>query len=109
TVLSLKSTAERGRLDESGYPSTHGPRVCHVFEAFPLSPVSPSPVSRCSEAPPTMTSGAALTIVVPASEEGIGPVREPLPREVVQFDGPTKLPGPETIEKPIVVPSAALT
>ena len=42
-------------------------------------------------------------------DEVIVAVHEPVPPDVVQLEAPTKLPGPETIEKVIVVPSGALT
>src|SRR5215212_7257975 len=80
----------------------------HVFDALPLSPARPSPVSRCSVKPPTDASVAALTIVVPTTAEVICTVHEPVVPTVVQvLVPPTKLPGPETIENAICVPAGA--
>ena len=47
--------------------------------------------------------------VVPAVAEVITTVQDPVPPEVVQVDGPTKLPGPDAIAKLITVPSGAFT
>src|SRR5262249_43447682 len=109
TVLSLKTADERGLWLASGDPRTHGPRLDQFFVAVGGSPGSPSPVSRCSDTPPTVTFVAALTTVVPTVDDVIVAEHEPDPPAVVQLVGVTKLPGPETIENVIVVPSGAFT
>src|SRR5262249_28374219 len=109
TVLSLNATFERGRFDESGYPSTHGGGFCHTFDASNPSPTFESFVSRCRLCPSTVTVVAARTTVVPVTDEAIVAVHPPVPPDVVQVFGLTNVPGPETIEKLIVVPSGAGT
>ncbi len=51
----------------------------------------------------------ALIVVVPVADELITAEHEPVPPNVVQLLAPTKLPGPETIAKVIVVPLGAFT
>src|SRR5262249_33273059 len=81
----------------------------HVLFAFGLSPGKPSPVSPWITRPPTETSVAAFTTVVPVVLELITTVQEPVPPDVVQVFGPTKLPGPLTFVKVITVPAGAFT
>src|SRR6266545_3966931 len=83
--------------------------LAHSFVASMLSPALPSFDSRCSATPPTLTSVAAQTFVVPVVAELIVTVQEPVPPDVLQVAGPMKPPGPETIEKLIVVPFGAFT
>src|SRR5580765_970233 len=79
----------------------------HSFAASALSPAFESPLCRCIVTPPTVTSVAALIVVVPVVEEPITTVHEPEPPAVVQLLGPTKLAGPDGSEKLIVVPFGA--
>src|SRR5262249_18454533 len=75
--------------------------------ALPEFGATPS-VSRCNVTPATVTSVVACTTVAPTEDDVICTVQEPVPPEVVQlFTPPTKLPGPETIEKLITVPFGA--
>src|SRR6516162_2513609 len=83
--------------------------VNHDFCASTLSPGLPSLVVRVNTSPPTVTFVVARITVVPLVFDVITPVHEPVPPVVVQLVGPTKLPGPETIEKVITVPSGAFT
>src|SRR5437868_919920 len=84
----------------------------HVLLALPLSPKFASPVSRCSVTAPTWTSVPAFTVVVPVVDDVIVAVHDPVPPDVVQLPGPTKLAvaPPEFVsEKLIVVPFGAFT
>ena len=79
-----------------------------VLSALTLSPTLVSPVARFNVTPPTTTIVDAFTTVVPATAEVICTVQSPVVPTVVHvFTPPTKLPGPPTIEKLIVVPAGA--
>src|SRR5215469_7964607 len=80
----------------------------HVFVAGPLFPATPF-VARVSETPPTDTAVCALTLVVPVIDEVSVIWHEAVPPTVVHGFGVVNEPGPESIEKLIDVPSAALT
>src|SRR5262249_39307024 len=81
-----------------------------VFCASAPSPARPSPLDRVNETPPTETVVESRTTVVPAEDEVICTVHEPVPPLVVQLlTPPTTLPGPDRIVKLIVVPSVPFT
>src|SRR5262249_34695900 len=84
--------------------------VAHVFWASTLSPAFPSPDVRVSDTPITGTVVEARTTVVPGVDEVICTVHDPVAPPVTHvFTPPTKLPGPDRIEKLIVVPAGAFT
>jgi hypothetical protein len=66
----------------------------------------PSPLSRCTATLLTVTFVLALIVELPLVDELITTVHEPLPPDVVQLLGPTKLAGP-VIVKLIAVPFGA--
>src|SRR5262245_13663132 len=85
------------------------PPPCQILLASALSPGRPSLVVRVSVEPFTVTVVVARMTVVPATDDVIWTVQEPVAAIVVQvLTPPTKLPGPETIEKVMRVPAGAL-
>src|SRR5262249_60252841 len=81
--------------------------VSPFFRASGLSPGQPSLACRCRPTPASPTPRSSDLTVVPGVADVMTTVHEPVPPEVVQLDGPTKLPGPLTLLKLITVPSGA--
>ena len=78
----------------------------NVLFAFALSPARPSPVSRCNTKPPTVTSVAAFTTVIPAVDDVNVTEQLPVVPTVKQLAA-LRLPGPLNFVKLIVVPAGA--
>src|SRR5262245_35745906 len=82
--------------------------AAHSFVAGPELPPVPS-VRRVSEMPLTDTVASAFTMVAPVTAERSVIEQLPVPPVVMHGDAVVNAPGPDTIVKPINVPSGAFT
>src|SRR3954470_3451190 len=77
--------------------------------ASALSPTWLSPVVRVRLRPPTLTVVVPRTTVVPAVDEVIVTVQEPVVPTVVHVGEPTNEPGPDWMLAVMLVPAGAFT